>query len=86
MARWAYYLSVYARLRFTLTARQINSFSHLWAEVHYDDGFVLYLNGTRVADSGQISGNPPPFDQSGGPATEPPVANVILTDHMNLLV
>jgi hypothetical protein len=31
------YLSVYARLQFTLTARQIESFSHLWAEVHYDD-------------------------------------------------
>ena len=80
------YMSVYARLRFTLTAKQINSFSQLWAEVHYDDGFVLYLNGTRVADSGQISGNPPPFDQSGGPATEPPMANVTLTDRMNLLV
>ena len=80
------YLSVYARLRFTLTAEQITSFSHLLAEVHYDDGFVLYLNGTRVADSGQILGDPPPFDQSGGPATEPPFANVGLTGRMNLLV
>jgi len=80
------YISIYARLRFTLTAKQINSFSQLWAEVHYDDGFVLYLNGTRVADSGQISGDPPPFDQSGGPATEPPIANVNLTERMNLLV
>lgn len=80
------YISVYARLRFTLTAEQITSFSQLLAEVHYDDGFVLYLNGTRVADSGQILGDPPPFDQSGGPATEPPVANVDLTDRINLLV
>jgi hypothetical protein len=80
------YMSVYARLRFTLTAKQIDSFSQLWAEVHYDDGFVLYLNGERVADSGQISGNPPPFDQSGGPATEPPIANVNLTERMNLLI
>jgi hypothetical protein len=80
------YLSVYARLRFTLTAKQISSFSQLWAEVHYDDGFVLYLNGARVADSGQISGNPPPFDQSGGPATEPPIANVNLNGRMNLLI
>jgi len=80
------YISMYARLRFTLTAEQITSFSQLLAEVHYDDGFVLYLNGTRVADSGQILGDPPPFDQSGGPATEPPVANVDLTDRINLLV
>jgi len=80
------YLSVYARLRFTLTAKQITSISELLAEVHYDDGFVLYLNGTRVADSGQILGDPPAFEQSGGPATEPPVANVDLTNRMNLLV
>ena len=79
------YISIYARLRFNLTVEQINSYSQLWAEVHYDDGFVLYLNGVRVGDSGQISGNPPPFGQSGGPATEPPMANVSLTSHMNLL-
>jgi hypothetical protein len=79
------YMSVYARLEFNLTADQIRSFSALDAEIHYDDGFVLYLNGTRVADSGQISGNPPPFNQSGGPATDPPAANVDLTSRMNLL-
>ena len=57
------YISVYARLRFTLTAQQIASFAQLQAEVHYDDDFVLYLNGTRIADSGQIDGDPPTFDQ-----------------------
>jgi len=80
------YISIYARLPFTLTAEQIASFSQLRAEVHYDDGFVLYLNGTRVADSGTISGNPPPFNASGGPATDPPAANVDLTSRLNLLV
>ncbi len=80
------YISVYARLRFTLTAEQINSFSQLRAEVHYDDGFVLYLNGTRVADSGEILGDPPPFNQSGGQATDPPAVSVDLTGRMNLLV
>jgi len=80
------YISVYARLRFTLTVEQINSFSQLWAEIHYDDGFVLYLNGRRVADSGEILGDPPPFDSSGGQATDPPAVNVDLTSRMNLLV
>ncbi|MEA3225450.1 MAG: lamin tail domain-containing protein, partial [Planctomycetota bacterium] len=80
------YMSVYARLPFMPTPELIASFSSLSAEVHYDDGFVLYLNGTRVADSGQILGNPPPFGQSGGPATDPPVAIVDLTNRMNLLV
>lgn len=79
------YMSVYARLSFTVTADQILSFSALNAEIHYDDGFVLYLNGTRVADSGQISGDPPPFDQSGGPAADPPAADVDLTSRINLL-
>jgi len=80
------YISVYARLRFVVTSEQIASFSQLLAEVHYDDGFVLYLNGTRVADSGGILGDPPPFNQSGGTATDPPAANVDLTSRINLLV
>jgi hypothetical protein len=80
------YISVYARLRFTLTPEQIASFTQLRAEVYYDDGFVLYLNGTRVAASQDIVGNPPPFDQPGAPTgTDPPVANVDLTGWMNLL-
>jgi len=81
------YMSVYARLRFTVTAEQISSFSQLQAEVHYDDGFVLYLNGERVADSGGILGNPPPFDQPGASSgTDPPAASVDLTGRMSLLV
>ncbi len=79
------YMSIYARLRFTLTAEQIASFSQLQAEVHYDDGFVMYLNGTRVADSGAISGNPPKFNASGGPAAEPPAVTVDLTGQRSLL-
>jgi len=79
------YISVYARLRFTLTEEQIASFAQLRAEVHYDDGFVLYLNGVRVAASAGIVGDPPPFDQSGGPASDPPTANVDLTGQINLL-
>jgi hypothetical protein len=80
------YISVYARLRFTLTAEQIASFSQLRADVHYDDGYVLYLNGTRVAASADIVGNPPPFNQPGAPTgTDPPAANVDLTGWMYLL-
>ncbi len=80
------YMSIYARLSFTLTYDQIASFTQLQAEVHYDDGYVLYLNGTRVAASAGISGNPPPYNQSGGTATDPPVALVDLTSRLNLLV
>ncbi|UCD51751.1 MAG: lamin tail domain-containing protein, partial [Phycisphaerales bacterium] len=80
------YISVYARLRFTLTPAQIDSFSQLAAEVHYDDDFVLYLNGEPVAASDGISGDPPPFSAGRGSGTDPSPANVDLTSRMNLLV
>jgi hypothetical protein len=66
------YISIYVRLPFTLTGAQIASLSQLRAEVSYDDGFVLYLNGTRVADSATMDGDPPAYDESGGPEAEPP--------------
>jgi hypothetical protein len=80
------YISIYARLRFTLNADQISGMSDLEAEVHYDDAFVLYLNGIRVADSGDIPGNPPPFDQNSEQASDDLVDNVNLSGWMNLLV
>ncbi len=80
------YISVYARLRFTLTAEQIASFNQLRAEVHYDDDYVLYLNGTRVAASDGIAGTPPPFSAGRGAGWEPPVASVDLTSWKNLLI
>lgn len=80
------YISIYARQRFTLTAAQAGSLTQLLAEVRYDDGYVLYLNGTRVADSGAIVGTPPAFDARGGPAAEPPAATVDLAAHRNLLL
>jgi hypothetical protein len=80
------YISIYARLRFTLTAEQIAAFTKLTAEIHYDDGYVLYLNGVRVAASGEISGNPPAYNASGGTAAEPAPATVDLTTRRDLLV
>ncbi len=80
------YVSVYARLRFTLTTEQIASFTQLRAEVRYDDGYVLYLNGTRIADSGDVPGNPPTFDQTTISAGDPPLFTVDLSGRKNLLV
>jgi len=80
------YMSLYIRLPFTLTPGVVESLSQLQAEIHYDDGYVLYLNGTRVASSAGLSGNPPAYNQSGGTATDPPPALVDLTGHLNLLV
>jgi len=80
------YLSVYARLRFTLTAEQISSFVALQAEVRYDDDYVLYLNGQRVGGSGGISGNPPPFDAARSQGHEASPDNLDLTSFKHLLV
>lgn len=80
------YVSVYARLRFTLTAEQIASISQLTAEMKYDDGYVLYLNGTRVSASSEIQGNPPPYNASGGTANDFPLQYIDLTNDKNLLV
>ncbi len=80
------YISIYLRLPFTLTQEQIDSFSQLRAQVHYDDGFVLYLNGVRVGASGEISGNPPAHDASGGSASDFSAASVDLTSSLDLLV
>ncbi len=80
------YMSIYVRLPFTLTQEQIDSFSQLRAEVHYDDGFVLYLNGVRVGASGEISGNPPAHDASGGTASDFSAASVDLTSSLDLLI
>jgi len=80
------YMSIYARFPFTLSYSQVASFSQLQAEVHYDDGYVLYLNGTRVAASDGMSGHPPAYNQSGGSATDPSADLVDLTNRLNLLV
>ena len=61
------YTSVYARLRFNLTANEIASFTRLRSTVYYDDAYVLYLNGVEIARA-NISGNPPPFSAQGDAA------------------
>jgi len=63
------YTSVYARLRFTLTADQIASFTQLRSTVYYDDGYVLYLNGVEISRA-NVSGDPPSFNTEGNEATD----------------
>jgi hypothetical protein len=79
------YISVYVRLPFTLTAAQIASFSQITAEVHYDDAFVLYLNGARVGDSGGVTGTPPAFNEASTSASDYEAFNLDLTNYKNLL-
>jgi len=80
------YVSVYARMTFALTTTQLASFSQLSAEIHYDDGYVLYLNGTKVAGPKYLSGDPPPFGQTASMGGDFPADNVDLTGFMHILV
>ncbi|HLB75005.1 MAG TPA: lamin tail domain-containing protein, partial [Sedimentisphaerales bacterium] len=80
------YISAYARLRFVLTAEQLESFTELRAEVHYDDGYVLYLNGTKVAGPVNLTGVPPAYSQPAGTASDYSADNVDLTGFLSLLV
>ena len=63
------YASVYARYSFILTERDLDRIETLIASVAYDDGYVLYLNGERVAGV-NVSGNPPRFNALANSATD----------------
>ncbi|HPG38153.1 MAG TPA: CotH kinase family protein [bacterium] len=39
----------YIRIKFELTGEQVDDISLLLLKIRYDDGFVLYLNGERIA-------------------------------------
>jgi len=80
------YLSIYARLVFSLTDDEILRFATLHTNVHYDDGFVLYLNGVRVAASDNMPASIPAHDQAASTATDPPVFSADLTEYSGLLV
>ncbi len=58
------YVSVFARRSFSVPS---GSLSGLTLTVHYDDGFVAYVNGVEVGRA-NLHGSPPPFDAT---ATEP---------------
>ncbi len=43
--------SAYQRIKFILTATQLATIQGLELRVHYDDGFVAYLNGSAIASA-----------------------------------
>ncbi|MEC8906559.1 MAG: CotH kinase family protein, partial [Verrucomicrobiota bacterium] len=48
--------SCYIRIKFNLTQTDIEKWNYMILQMRYDDGFVAYLNGTRIA-SAQAPGN-----------------------------
>ncbi|HAA88762.1 MAG TPA: hypothetical protein DCE22_10925 [Verrucomicrobiales bacterium] len=43
--------SCYIRVKFNLTQADIEEWNYMILQMRYDDGFVAYLNGTRIASS-----------------------------------
>ncbi len=80
------YISAYVRLRFELTEEQIATFSQMSAEVHYDDDYVLYLNGTRVGASGAVVHDPPAYNWGRGSGWDGPAGALDLTGSLGGLV
>ena len=65
--------SLYMRIPFTVT--DASAFTNLILNMRYDDGFVAYLNGTRVASSNAPSGTPA-FDAAATDQNKDPDAVV----------
>ena len=49
--------SAYVRIPFNVEAADLATFNYMTLEMRYDDGFIAYLNGTRIA-SGNAPGSP----------------------------
>ncbi len=47
----------YIRVPFTANANDINDFTKLTLKIRYDDAFVAYLNGQKVANSDRVPSN-----------------------------
>lgn len=79
------YLSVYARFPFQISNTELNNIEKLQLDLAYDDGYVVYLNGSRIA-SANISGNPPPYNRNASTGSDYPPIAIDLTRHLENLV
>ncbi|MEC9476745.1 MAG: DUF1800 family protein [Planctomycetota bacterium] len=81
------YISFYARKAFTVNNPATPD--RLELEVDYDDGVVLYLNGTEIGRSSSMNGRgtPPPFTSgSGNHEANGRVLRIDLDHHRSLMV
>ncbi|MCS1410329.1 MAG: Inner spore coat protein H [Verrucomicrobia subdivision 3 bacterium] len=79
------YLSVYLRHEFDLSQAELDQLATLMLTMHYDDGYVIYLNGARVASAG-VNGNPPAFNQTSIAADDYLPHTIDLTARKDILI
>ena len=80
------YLSVFLRKEFTVA--DLESVKSLVLTVRYDDGFIAYLNGTRIAVEGMRGTAEEPedsFDSRARRSVEKQLRNLDITEHKELL-
>ncbi|HVR72898.1 MAG TPA: DUF1800 family protein, partial [Planctomycetota bacterium] len=77
------YMSVF--LRRTFQVPDPAAIEGLIARVDYDDGFVMYLNGTEVARR-NLSGNPPAYNAAASAREAGSAEDINITSRKNLLV
>ena len=76
--------SCYIRIPFTVAPDQIRDMKSLYLRMRYDDGFVLYLNGTRVA--GANAPAEPVWNSASTDTHEATAAGLFnISDHIGLL-
>ena len=78
------YLSLYVRIPFEIAEEEKNRLQQLNLTMHYDDSYVVYLNGTRVAATG-VNGAPPAFDQISNAGADYAPDKINLTPHRDVL-
>ena len=79
------YLSVYCRFQFSITVNQLEELDTLVLNHAYDDGYVIYLNGKRIA-SANVNGTPPRYDQNSTTGSDYSPVSIDMTTHKDLLV
>ncbi|MDB4798163.1 lamin tail domain-containing protein [Verrucomicrobia bacterium] len=78
------YLSLYVRIPFEVAEEERDRLQQLTLTMHYDDSYVVYLNGTRVAAAG-VNGTPPAFDQISNAGADYAPDTINLTPHRDVL-
>jgi hypothetical protein len=78
------YLSLYVRIPFEIADEERDRLQQLTLTMHYDDSYVVYLNGIRVAAAG-VNGSPPAFDQISNAGADYAPDTINLTPHRDVL-
>ena len=76
--------SVFVRIRFTIDSSELAGFNSMTLNVRYDDGFVAFINGTKV-EAQNFDGLPVWNSNANGGNEAVGLASFDISDHLGLL-